>query len=139
MDTIIIVLFLLLPTIFGLIGKKFQAAAQDGTQPTESGENGKGDLAETMKKLSEMFGMEETAGQDVNEDRFPMPDEPVAVEPVSAGRPNTPAATEVQNRARAAAFRHHLAEQTVQPKHKETIDPKKLVIYSEIMKPKYLE
>lgn len=163
MDTIIVVLFLLLPTIFGVIGKKFEAAGKEGENEGET----QSQPTDPMKKLAELLGMENPteSSTEANEDRFPMPDifsedsveedEPVDVAPVHeepvytapvrpepavvAETPRPVAATEVQQRARLAAMKSQIAQQEEEKKQKMVIDPKKLVIYSEIMKPKFSE
>jgi hypothetical protein len=163
MDTIIVVLFLLLPTIFGMIGKKFEAAGEEGE--TE-GQQPQAEPYDPMKKLAEMLGLDDPtkSSTEANEDRFPMPDvfsddeeegeedgeeepvyqEPVRPEPVYQEKvvvetPRPAAVTEVQMRARLAAMKTQAVVQEEKKKQKMEIDPKKLVIYSEIMKPKYLE
>lgn len=178
MDTVIVVLFLLLPTIFGLIGKKFEAAGEEGE--SEGGQP-QSEPYDPMKKLAELLGMENPSGSETeaNEDRFPMPDvfaedsveedepidvapvdeepvyreparpepvyceparpEPVRPQPVFVETPRPVAETEVQKRARLAALKSQIVQQEEEKKQREVIDPKKLVIYSEIMKPKFLE
>ena len=182
MDTVIVVLFLLLPTIFGLIGKKFEAAGEEGESQGET----QPQPTDPMKKLAELLGMEDPSGSETeaNEDRFPMPDvfaedsaeedepvdvapvyeepvyreparpepvycepvrpepvrpEPVRPQPVFVETPRPVAETEVQKRARLAALKSQIVQQEEEKKQREVIDPKKLVIYSEIMKPKYTE
>ena len=162
MDTVIVVLFLLLPTIFGLIGKKFEAAGEEGESEGET----QPQPTDPMKKLAELLGMEDPSGSETeaNEDRFPMPDvfaedsveedepvdvapvdeepvyrEPVRPQPVFVETPRPVAETEVQKRARLAALKSQIVQQEEEKKQREVIDPKKLVIYSEIMKPKFLE
>lgn len=164
MDTIIVLLVLVLPTIFSLIGKKFEAAAEEGdaeAKPkaeTETGGNGNGEMADAMKKLAEIFGLDDPSRTKTNEDRFPMPsspfdemdeyedveenEQPAYQQPESAHveMPKPAPVSDVQIHARAAAFRQQMSEQAeAKKRHRETIDPKKLVIYSEIMKPKFLE
>ena len=161
MDTITVLLFLLLPAIFGLIGKKFEAAAEEGQS------EGEVQPSDPMKTLAQMLGLDEPADSsdgELHKDSFPMPnvlsedteedvpidvaptyeepvyDEPARPEPVYCEpvRPE-PVVSEVQQRARLSALKSQLAQQEEEKKQKEVIDPKKLVIYSEIMKPKYLE
>lgn len=155
MDTIIVLLVLVLPTIFSLIGKKFEAAAEEGDAEAkpkaeaETGGNRNGEMADAMKKLAEIFGLDDPSRTKTNEDRFPMPSSPfdemdeyedVAEEPSDVEMPLPAAVREVQVQTRAAACHQQVQEQQHEVKrHRETIDPKKLVIYSEIMKPKFLE
>ena len=166
MDTIIVLLFLLLPTIFGLIGKKFEAAGEEGE--SEGGQP-QSEPYDPMKKLAEMLGMDDPKpsvfSEDDEEDEddeepidvAPAYDEPVYEEPVRpepvycepvrpepvyqepvVEKPRKEEMSEVQQRARLAALRAQLAQQEEgKKKPKEVIDPKKLVIYSEIMKPKF--
>ena len=107
METIIGLLFILLPVLFKFIEKKLQ-------------ESGKAAQAEKMKEIHEMFFEEEEPVQPVAEDPVPVFSEkrevtvaPVKKKPVMMAE-----------------------EKKIE---KEKIDPRKLVIYSEIMKPKYQE
>ena len=141
MDTIIVLLVLVLPTIFSLIGKKFEAAAKEGDAEAGSGTDGKvgGDIADTMKKLAEMFGLEDPSATEVNGDGMDEYED-AKEEPSDVEMPLPAAVSEVQVQTRAAACHQQVQEQQHEVKrHRETIDPKKLVIYSEIMKPKFLE
>lgn len=138
METIIGLLFILLPVIFKLIGKNFEQAGQT-------------DKAGKMRELAEVFGSDDDSeAGSLKEwlERLNAPDSaetepvvPVYTEPVPARQPE---------QVRTKAYR---TEKTpVRPsvplkkaslpkddafKKKEKIDPKKLVIYSEIMKPKF--
>ena len=148
MSTITVLLFLLLPAIFGLIGKRFEAAAEEGQNEADGQQP-----SDPMKTLAELLGLDdpkESSDGEVHKDSFPMPEvlsedpeplrpEPVVPDPVVVQTP-APEVSEVQQRARLVALKSQLAQQEEQQeKPKEVIDPKKLVIYSEIMKPKYLE
>lgn len=124
METLIGLLFILLPFIFKLIGKKLEQAGQSVT-------------AEKMKEIAQFMGMDDenqdemtpeveyhaTVVAPVEEPAAPV----VVTENVHRQVPPTP------NKTRKPI----LLEET--EKTKEKIDPKKLVVYSEIMKPKYTE
>lgn len=119
METVIGLLVVLVPLIFQLIGKSLEKA-------------GKTSSADKMKKVAELFGGEET------EEPAPVASVPPAspVQPVrKTQRPPAPAP--VTAKRRTAPMAPVLDEK--QPSSHEKIDPKKLVVYSEIMKPKYLE
>ena len=119
METVIGLLIVLVPLIFQLIGKSLEKA-------------GKTSSADKMKKVAELFGGEET------EEPAPVASVPPVppVQPVrKTQRPPAPAP--VTAKRRTAPMAPVLDEK--QPSSHEKIDPKKLVVYSEIMKPKYLE
>lgn len=129
METIIGLLFILLPVIFKLIGKKLETAGHQ-------------DAAGKLRKLAETLGSEDDSHQDDDPDdelddkvfiprTAPAPIvtaqpevKPVAKPSVAAAKPSVPVRKQVI-----------LNEEP--KKRKEKIDPRKLVIYSEIMKPKY--
>ena len=122
METVIGLLVVLVPLIFQLIGKSLEKA-------------GKTSSADKMKKVAELFGGEETEEPAPVASVPPVP--PVhPVQPVrKTQRPKAPAP--VKAKKRTAPMAPVLDEK--QPSSREKIDPKKLVVYSEIMKPKYLE
>lgn len=122
METVIGLLIVLVPLIFQLIGKSLEKA-------------GKTSSADKMKKVAELFGGEETEEPAPVASVPPVP--PVQpVQPVrKTQRPKAPAP--VKTKKRTAPMAPVLDEK--QPSSHEKIDPKKLVVYSEIMKPKYLE
>ena len=128
METIIGLLFILLPVIFKLIGKRLE---QSGDQ----------DKARKIREFAQAldgedspmhdwkyFGKEVLGGEDdlEKEEILPQDAAPVPL-PVS----QSPAEAE------PAFTRKPMLLEEEQPKKGETIDPKKLVIYSEIMKPKF--
>lgn len=102
METIFGLLFILLPVIFKLIGKKLEQSGKAGP---------------IVEVLSETF--EESS------------DEPVP-EPVAK-----PIETPVEKPV--VEFKPAPMPEQKQKPEAEKIDPKKLVIYSEIMKPKFTE
>ena len=136
METIIGLLFILLPLIFKLIGKKLE-------------QSGKSEAAGKVREFAEMFGGgddNESAGPDVDstpfepEQPFVRQPEPVAEEVVE----NVTRQVEVKKpEPKKAQARRPEKKKPIlveeEPKKGEKIDPKKLVIYSEIMKPKYTE
>ena len=121
METILGLLLILLPAIFKLVEKKLNAS-------------GKTDAAEAMHEWSEIFGKEE-------DDDVPEEMKPVQMRPehsVSQSEPvhMKPAQHDVVHvKTKASVSKPELGNEDI--KKKEKIDPKKLVIYSEIMKPKF--
>ena len=116
METFLGLLLILLPVIFKFIGKKFE-------------QSGNSDAAEKLKELAQAMG------EDKEEDPFQQwfknePEPEVDVEPVviQEHKPVAPAPVKTSI----------LVEEEKKTKG-EKVDPKKLVIYSEIMKPKYTE
>ena len=142
METIIGLLFILLPLIFKLIGKKFEQAGQS-------------ERAEKMREIAQTLG----GGDDDDEDDpweldddgqvtevrpaapAPVAPTPVVVRPVQSVQQtvaeNVTRQTTSRPKPTVKAKRPILEEET--KKKGEKIDPKKLVIYSEIMKPKFTE
>lgn len=131
METIIGLLFILLPVIFNLIGKKLE-------------QSGKTDKAGKFRELAKTLGADDDdtvpkwlAGEedaDAESVQEPVPEpirEPVAA-PVVPSEPKIVAA-----KPSVTPRKKVLVEE--EKKKGEKIDPKKLVIYSEIMKPKYTE
>lgn len=119
METIIGLLFILLPVIFNLIGKRLE-------------QSGKTDKAGKLREIAKTLGADDDdtvakwlAGE---EDAGP---EPVAAPVVPSEPKNVAVKPSVTPRKKV------LVEE--EKKKGEKIDPKKLVIYSEIMKPKYTE
>ncbi|MBR5833621.1 MAG: hypothetical protein IKY48_03485 [Bacteroidales bacterium] len=105
MDSIIGLLFVLLPVILGLVGKKLEKSGKGGT--------------EILPKPHAM----------------PVAPAPQHGEGVSSIRKQRSPRSAVQPAVSQQAAPYAVQEgKTVQ---KEKLDPKKLVIYSEIMKPKF--
>ena len=115
METILGLLLILLPVIFKFIGKKLE-------------QSGNPEAAEKMRKVLESMGEE-------NESPIHVPTYmPPVVEENVVRQTADPKPLPVKT----ASKKSILVED--EPKKKgEKIDPKKLVIYSEIMKPKYTE
>ena len=143
METVILLLFALLPVIFKLIGKKFEQA-------------GNPDAAERMRKIAQVLGesdeKEKEPEVDYDDDgqitevaepaTTSAPAPTTFVVPLPVSRPE-PVVTENVVRQTASkknpVTKKPILEEEVQVRKGEKIDPKKLVIYSEIMKPKYTE
>ena len=129
METIIGLLFILLPVIFKLIGKRLEQSGKPGT-------------AEKMRKIAETFGEDDNTFSDwLNEGDAPeesapdvLPEVKVPVPEVKITMPevNLEAPKMVKRKKKTPILKEEVGER----KH-EKIDPKKLVIYSEIMNPKY--
>ena len=114
METIIGLLFVLIPVIMKLIGKKLEDAGKQDT-PAPPAESGTFEVAPATPEA-------------------PVASAPVVKTPVV----NTPF-EEAQRQFQAAKPKKKPILVEEEKKQKETIDPKKLVIYSEIMSPKYKE
>lgn len=144
METVILLLFALLPVIFKLIGKKFEQA-------------GNPDAAERMRKIAQVLGesdeKEKEPEVDYDDDgqitevaesattSAPAPTPKPFVFPLPVSRPE-PVVTENvvrQTAPKPRPVKKPILEEEVSQRKGEKIDPKKLVIYSEIMKPKFTE
>lgn len=119
METIIGLLFILLPVIFKLIGKKFEQSGQAAT-------------ARKIREIAEMFGEESDMTPEEFEPEESAPEPGPLPTPVEEPE-YKPVQTPVKKPAPAPAP----TPESDQSAHKNVIDPKKLVIYSEIMKPKF--
>ena len=151
MDVLIPLLFILLPFIFKLIGKKLEQA-------------GNIDQAEKMRKIANVLvgnEDEEEKSDAAHEDEVEYDDDgfvtEVSPKPVVAPPPPRPVTYYVPTDRVVPFFTvtENVERQTVPKKvqkekpkpilveeeqvEREKIDPKKLVIYSEIMKPKFTE
>ena len=116
MDSMIGLLFLLLPVLFGLIGKKLDKAGVEGEDaPVEPSMP---EVFPTIRK----FMAEEYAEDDAEEDISPAEEEAVS---------------SLASKKTERVIVSSKAVEEEEPRKKEPIDPKKLVIYSEIMKPKF--
>ena len=132
METIIALLFILLPIIFKLIAKRLE-------------KSGKDDTARRVREIARELG--------VDEDEVPIAQwlKEAEEEEAYLARPEVQAEIEAETKAAVEAQRRMKEDQkkleasrkpasVEQPKKQvEKIDPKKLVVYSEIMKPKYNE
>ena len=141
METIIGLLFILLPVIFKFIGKRLE-------------QSGQSEKAGKFKKIAEKLNGDEEVETPVfdwlsdepDEDPF---EEPVKPAPVVIPVPAEPqihlweaearpvSKKKIKHAQKSVKARKPMLEEDVPQKKREKIDPKKLVIYSEIMKPKY--
>ena len=122
METIIGLLFILLPVILKLIGKKLEQSGKTGASETlreiveSMGEdNDESPIVEWLKEEPKAPAVQPVARPEVR------PTENVKPAVKKKPKPKTPILVEEEK------------------KKGEKIDPKKLVIYSEIMKPKFTE
>ena len=128
METIIGLILILLPAIFKLVEKKLKAS-------------GKTEAADQMHEWSEIFSNKEDDWE-IDEDEAPsvprIPEQvspaPVVLRPV-VPQPEPKRSEPAKPKVKKTSSKPMLQEE--EPKKKEKIDPKKLVIYSEIMKPKF--
>ena len=133
METIVGLLFILLPVIFKLIEKKLQ---QSGTAAQQ----------ETVRQIKDLFEMEEDDLTDeIEDDIEPEIGDYVEPEPKFEVNPVIEFLERVEPQVvkpAAPAQKKRTAPILMEEKDnkkKEKIDPKKLVLYSEIMKPKHQE
>ena len=142
METIIGLLFILLPFIFKVIGKRLENAGKE-EQAGKIREFSKKYLEsesddEAMEDIRQWFNGEPATveGESVSESAA----EPVVEGPVvPASRMTEEAVPVLKAKRKEKRKTPILLEEETEEKRKEKIDPKKLVIYSEIMKPKYTE
>lgn len=142
METIIGLLFILLPFIFKVIGKRLETAGKE-EQAGKIREFSKKYLEsesdeEAMEDIRQWFNAEPATveGESVSESAA----EPVVEGPVvPASRMTEEAVPVLKTQRKGKRKTPILLEEETEEKRKEKIDPKKLVIYSEIMKPKYTE
>ena len=126
METIIGLLFILLPVIFKLIGKRFEQSGQQ-------------DKARKVREFAQALDGEDSPMHDweyFGKEVLGMSDEPQKEDvPPQAVAPAPLLQTHVE--AEPVFTRKRMLLEEDSPKKGEKIDPKKLVIYSEIMKPKF--
>ena len=120
METIIGFLIVVLPVIFKLIGKRLEQAGQE--QAPVEGDVLKEDWAETVRKYVEQQQAQERVSVS-----FKVEEEPVKEKP----------SEEAPRMVVKKTARPVLIEE--EKKEKKKIDVKKMVVYSELMKPKYTE
>lgn len=136
METIIGLLFILLPVIFKFIGKRLEQSgqAEKADKLRKAADKMLGNDEETVEESPFLDWLQEESadegGRSVTEPVKPAPIViPVPVEPQihlweAGARP-------------VSKKKKPILEEDVPQKEREKIDPKKLVIYSEIMKPKF--
>lgn len=126
MDTIITIVVIAAAIIFKVVGKKLSTAAGDEVFPTIPMEP---DMMNDLEPLEENYHAEEPVHKP----------EPVVVTPVfEEAQSVLPLKNEVKKTSSKKKCSASILNEDA-PKKKEKIDPKKLIVYSEIMKPKYLE
>ena len=141
METIFTLIIVLLPVIFKLIGKKLE---QSGAQPQEADEQ------QPIEDWAEVLRRHIDAQQPQEEARPAAPvQQPVQpVHPVQQQRPQPKPAqkrvveegvSQTRQQTRTAPKKAKPILQEEEQKTTEKIDKKKLILYSEIMKPKYNE
>ena len=141
METILGLLLLLLPAIFKLIEKKLQTS-------------GKEEQAKKVRDFTDIFKEDESSSSyEGDESAFEESAEPMAAPAVERPQNNDPVPlkrVESETVGKTVSFFNVEGQKVIrkkkapvilleepQIKKKEKIDPKKMVIYSEIMKPKY--
>ena len=130
METIIGLLFILLPVIFKLIGKRLEQAGKD----EEAGK-----IREFSKKYLDQES-EDSDFEDIrqwfNGDSEPKEEAPLEVPVVELPKEEAVPAFDILKKDKKSPI---LQEEDSNKEKKEKIVPRELVIYSEIMKPKYTE
>ena len=141
METIFTLIVVLLPVIFKLIGKRLEKSAAQ-PQETEGQQAPIEDWAEVLRRHIEV--------QQPQEDVRPAApvQQPVQQQPIQQQRPQ-PQPTQqrpghegvqqARQQVRKAPKKVKPVLQEEAPRTQEKIDKKKLILYSEIMKPKYTE
>ena len=112
METIIGLLVVLLPVIFKLIGRKLEAAAQEQQKLDKSPDEWEGLLKESTPPAELVVAQQQ--------------------------QPKAQAMKKTENRPVSVKQSSPILQDEVK-KPKEKIDSKKLIVYSEIMRPKYNE
>ena len=135
METIIGLLFILLPLIFKLIGRKLEKAGQ-------------AEKAGQLKELAEMIGGEDETPAtqtwhtdpvfELEPEPEPQP-EPEQVAPVVVMEPVKHVPVKQAAVKPSVKVKPKKVALEEKKEKKEKIDPKKLVLYSEIMNPKFNE
>ena len=115
METIIGLLIVILPLVFKLIGKKLEQAGQ---QPDLQGKPVE-DWAEVLRRHVEMQQTVQ-APEEVSQEQVAAPSEP-----------------EIKTKAKKTGKKSKPVLLEEPQKKREKIDVKKMIVYSEIMKPKY--
>ena len=125
METVIGLLMVLLPVIFKLIGKRLEQASEGKPEAVGADKAPMEDWTEKVRRhLEEPLRQTETYAQ-------PMSDE--VPEPVQKPEPK-----QVKMQEKKPIKSKPILQEEVK-KEREKIDTRKLIVYSEIMKPKYTE
>lgn len=128
METIFTLIIVLLPVIFKLIGKKLEKSAAQ-PQKTDEQQAPIEDWAEVLRRHIEAQQQQ----QEEVRPAAPVQEQPVQQRVPEEGVPQT------RKPVRKAPKKVKPILQEEEQKPKEKIDKKKLILYSEIMKPKYNE
>jgi hypothetical protein len=139
METIIGLLFILLPVIFRLIGKKFEQSGQ----PEKAGKFK--NIAETLTGDEEVetpildWISEEPVQEAEEPDWKPFEPETVVTPQIHIWEAEAMPVEKkkIKLAQKTVKVKKPMLEEETAQRKREKIDPKKLVIYSEIMKPKY--
>ena len=119
METIIGLLIVVLPVVFKLIGKRLEQAGNMQPPVVSDGTESIQDLEEQLKEYLEM----------------PKLKEPMFVKPMVEDSVEAPTPKETGLQKAPVRKSPILVEEEKKPREK--IDVKKMIVYSEIMKPKY--
>lgn len=134
MEDIIGILFLLVPLAAAFLEKKLKKAADAG--PLQESEEVIFEIPETDQPVSEQQVIQSQAPEPLKPESLkpePLKPQPLKPQPLKPQLLNTqPLKTSVRK-----AKKSPILQEEVDNKPKEKIDKKKLVIYSEIMEPKY--
>ena len=128
METIFTLIIVLLPVIFKLIGKKLEKSAAQ-PQGTDGQQTPIEDWAEVLRRHIEAQQQQ----QEEVRPAAPVQEQPAQQRVPEEGVPQT------RQPVRKAPKKVKPILQEEEQKPKEKIDKKKLILYSEIMKPKYNE
>ena len=133
METIIGLLFILLPVILKLVGKRLEQAGQP-------------EKAKKFQDIVEAFGSDEEIDDglevEYDDDGQITSVQPKAVwkpqpAPVAEQKPDSQIHLWMANEGISEVKKKPILVEEAPKKKREKIDPKKLVVYSEIMKPKF--
>ena len=135
METIIGLLMILLPVVLKLVGKRLEQAGKVQQPMTSQEQEPIEDWEETLRKYLE----QQTDPESLNPE--PLAPEPLVPEPMVKDSVEAHAAAkpkkQKQHQKKTVKKAPILLEE--EKKQKEKIDLKKMIVYSEIMKPKYTE
>ena len=122
METIIGLLMILLPVVLKLIGKRLEQAGKTQQPVTPQEQEPIEDWEETIKRYLEQQTVVE----------------PLAPKPMIKDSVEAPVAVKKKHQPKKVTKKTPILVEE-EKKTKEKIDVKKLIVYSEIMKPKYTE
>ena len=144
METIFTLIVVLLPVIFKLIGKRLEKSA---AQPQETdGQQQIEDWAEVLRRhIEAQQPQEDVRPASPVQQQVQQPVQPQSVQPQrpqqqrAQQRPVHEGVPQTRQQVRKAPKKVKPILQEEAPRTQEKIDKKKLILYSEIMKPKYTE